>query len=204
MRTRSLLASALRSLLLAPLLLISCTAKEAATPDLTFDQRLQNPLFAERYWDELTDRMANLRIQNDPSMKDERTAAIADRTREDAAALSTLARQKRLEGLFGLFVTVKEQTDGFALLHEGTLYLSSEFATYPGPSLTLFLIPEIDPRDVQDFPNEHSVSLGLLQSPYGAQTYLLPEAHRNNPLLRTVVLWDAKLNRMYGFAQLAR
>lgn len=192
------------SLLLAAITLtLAACGTPPATPDLTLDQRLQNPLFAERYWDEMAERMANLTIQNEPVMSDASKAAIADRAREGAVELSQLARQKRNNGLFGAFMTMKELTEGYALLLDRTLYISSTFATYPGPSLHLFLTTDVDPRDVPDFPNANALNLGLLQSPYGAQSYKLPESVED-PGYRTAVLWDTKLGRLYSFAQLAK
>ena len=203
MRLQSLQPTIFASLLL-PLALAAC-AQPAATPDLTFDQRMRNPLFAERYWDEMADRMANLQISKDPLMENADKAAIADRARQSAIELSQLSRQKRLEGIFGGFVTVNEATEGYALLVDRTLYLSTTFTTYPGPSLYLFLSPDVDPRE-SDFPNDNTLALGALQSPYGAQSYTLPalKEGEEDPGYRTVVLWDTKLERLYGFAQLSK
>jgi hypothetical protein len=190
------------SLLILPLLLAACTDAPAPTLDQTLNDRLQNPLFAERYWDEMADTMGNLRINNDPLIQDADKAAIADRQRESAVELSRLARQKRSNGLFGGFIRAQESVEGFALLAGNMLYLSSDFSVVPGPSQYLYLTTDVDPRDVT-FPNDNALNVGALHSTYGAQTYVLPDGAQEQGY-RTLVLWDAKLERMYGFAQLAQ
>ena len=90
------------SLLLAPLLLLTaCQGIPPARSDIKLDERLRNPLFAERYWDDMADTMANMVIKKDPVIKDDIKASIADHARKSAVELSQLAQNKRHEGLFG-------------------------------------------------------------------------------------------------------
>ena len=60
----------------------------------------------------------------------------------------------------------------------------------------------VDPRDVV-FPDITSIDLGRIDYPYGAMSlpvHAKADAAKN---LRSVVLWDAKLKRLHGFAQLS-
>ena len=65
----------------------------------------------------------------------------------------------------------------------------------------LFLSESVDPRDIE-FPDDSSVDLGPILSPYGAQRYAVPTTDPPQRY-RTAVLWDMKLERLYGFAQLS-
>jgi len=169
---------------------------------LTLETRLQNPLFAERYAETMVDLMVELEIQSDPLLEDESKKKIVDDTRRKWLKIGRDARKKQREGTAGHFIGTKEYTQGEALYVDNTLYLSTLFEAAPGPSLHLFLTAVVDPRDVE-FPDETGIDLGRLESPYGAQQYNVPPVE--NPLLyRTVVLWDTKLERMYGFAQLGK
>ncbi len=172
----------------------------AATVSL--NDHMRNPLYAQRYWDELVDRMANMQIQNDPALKDADFAAEVDEIKRDALKASQDNRLRIRDGLQGSFITTKEETDGIALLLGNTLYLDTTFASYPGPKLHIYLTEAVDPRDVQ-FPDPTSLDLGELQNPYGDQEYVLPETSKNKAY-RTVVLYDARLKRLYAFAQLAQ
>lgn len=193
MRTAHLL------LLLPALLLAGCGVQTTA---LTLQDHLQNPLYAERYWDELVDRMANLQIQNDPILEDDALATLVEETKRDALENSQRIRTHIREGARGAFLTINEQVDGYALLLDDTLWLDSTFAAYPGPSLHLYLSEIVDPRDAV-FPDASSLDMGILQNLYGAQKYVLPE-EKENESYRTAVLWDTQLHRLYAFAQLAK
>ena len=182
--------------LLVPL--ASCTTKN----QLTLEQSLKNPLFAERYGNEMTDRMTELEIQHDPLLKEGRKGKYAMDAKEQALTLGDAATKKRHEGTYGSFVTVKEETDGSVLFVDSMLYLSPNFATYPGPSLHLFITTIVDPRNVQ-FPDGTAIDLGRLESPYGAGQYAVPKNAKQGAY-RTVVLWDTRLERVYSFAQLSR
>jgi len=182
-------------------LLTGCAA--TAGPSVATQARLGNPLVAERYWDEMVDRMATLQIGSDPLLADAKKAKVVEDTKRDALQRSQQEREKVRLGISGDFIAVAELTEGRALLLDGTLFLGSTFTAYPGPTLRLYLTEATDPRDGV-FPDPTSVDLGALQTPYGAQEYLLPEEHQDNDALRTVVLWDRRLGRMHAFAQLGK
>ncbi len=76
----------------------------------------------------------------------------------------------------------------------------------PGPEVYVMISTILDPRSESGasiFPDASAVNLGRLQTPYGAQTYVIPEASKDT-VFRTVVLWDKRLERVMGFAQLAQ
>ena len=81
------------------------------------------------------------------------------------------------------------------MLHFGTKFESS-----PGVSLRVYLTTVVDPRDVV-FPDDTALDLGTLKNAFSAQSYNVPEVE-NPKLYRTAVIWDTKLDRLYGFAQL--
>ncbi|TSC57795.1 MAG: hypothetical protein Greene041619_960 [Candidatus Peregrinibacteria bacterium Greene0416_19] len=182
------------------LALTACGETVNMAPQLR--QRLDNPLFAERYWAELTDRLVSIQVNDKSLSADEARRRLVDSLRIEALKNSQAQTAKRREGLLGRFVMVSDETDGLALLLADTLHLSPEFVTYPGPELRLYLSNANDPRDVS-FPDPSARDLGLLQSPYGAQSYTAPAAEADAPY-RTAVLYDRKLRRMYGFAQLGK
>ena len=189
----------LLSFALLPILLAGCTSSNSSGPNL--EAHLLNPLYAERYYDNLVDRIVELEIQKDPILENERKKKIADETRRKALAGAQEAQKKQREGPRGFFIGVQEYAQGETLYLGDTLYLSTTFETDPGPSLHLYLSTIVDPRDTE-FPDETTFDLGRLESPYGVQQYAVPEVE--DPLLyRTAVLWDTKLERLYGFAQLS-
>ena len=168
---------------------------------MTLDDHMRNPLYAQRYWDELVDRMTNMQIHNDPALKDAAYAADVDKIKHDALKASQDNRLLFREGVQGSFLSMKEETNGLALLLNGTLYLDTTFVSYPGPDLRIYLTEAVDPRDVE-FPDETSLDLGKIQNLYGAQEYALPEENKLTKY-RTAVLWDKELKRLYAFAQLS-
>ncbi len=186
-------------LLLPLLVLAGCASKP---PQLTLEEALLNPLFAEQYYDMLVDLIVELEIKKDPLLEDKRKKATADEARRDALAKAKEATKVQREGTMGGFVPAKEFAKGEVLYRENRLFLGSTFETSPGPSLHLFLSTVVDPRDTA-FPDDTSIDLGRLESAFGAQQYSVPPM--DNPLLyRTVVLFDTKFERIYGFAQLSK
>lgn len=189
------------SIALFAVLLTACSAAgPRAGEDL--QDKLSNPLYAERYYDELVDLMVNLEIQNDPLTDDESTKAIIDKNRVEGLKLAREANQKQNEGLSGMIVSDGEYAFGEALLLNDTLFLSPTFETVPGPDLHVYLTKIVDPRD-GTFPDETAVELGTLKDAYGEQRYSAPV----NPEgieegYRTFVLWDVQMKRVFGFAQL--
>jgi len=171
----------------------------------TLEEHLKNPLFAERYYEDLVGRMTEIQIRNpDLSEKDKDLASVVEKTKNDALEAAKAEARKRMQGMSGRFIELEEATQGFSLLRENTFYLSSDFVTYPGPSLHMYLTAVVDPRDVT-FPDATAIDLGLISSPYGHQSYSVPQvADSGSGALRTAVLYDTTLKRVYGFAQLAR
>ena len=162
----------------------------------------ENPLTASRYGDELADAMANLVIQNDDAAKNPAMRKIIDAEIARGKKMGTDARMKQDEGMKGGIIAVKEEAAGYVLYVDDTLYLPSDFTTKPGPDLHVYLTVAVDPRDVA-FPDKTAMDLGEVQNVYGAQRYEVK--HQENPMLyRTFVLFDTKLKRIYGFAQLSK
>lgn len=191
-----------RSLLFAlPLLLtLSACGRPAISADT--EAHMRNPLFAQRYWAELVDRMTMLQIQKDPLLEDAGVASAVESSKQAALAEERKADALVRDGMNGVFISMKEATEGQVLLQGGTLWLGSTFMSYPGPNLRLYLTEAVDPRDVE-FPDPTALDLGLLTSPYADQEYTLPDESKDKPF-RTAVLWDAELGRLYALAQLAK
>lgn len=188
--------------LLCPLLLTACTGNgTAVVTSPRWEDLLKNPLYAERYWDDLTDRVTDMQMREKDALKDPRMVALLDEVRRNALSRAQEAAAKKREGTTGQFAGIAADTLGWALLTKDALYLSSDFLTYPGPSLKIYLTTVVDPRNAA-FPDRTSIEVGRLESPYGAQQYALPPAARAAKGLRTVVLYDGKLQRIYAFAQL--
>ena len=165
----------------------------------TLEQKLANPLFAEYYFDDLVERMVELDIQNDPVLKDARKKSLVDEIRRDGLQRAKEATKKQLEGSAGSFVPADGYAQGEVLAVDGRLYLHPQFLTVPSPSLHIFISNALDPRD-GTFPDESAQDLGLLLSPYAEQDYAMPA---NDKPFRTAVLWDTKLEKLIGFAQLS-
>jgi hypothetical protein len=180
-------------------LLAACNA-----PHMTsIDQELQNPLTASRYGDELADGMANIIIQDDPILKEDGVREKIENEIRRGKEISADAQDKQSEGVMGGILPMGADSTGYALYVDGTLFLSSDFSTTPGPSLHVYLTNAIDPRDVE-FPDESALDLGEIQSAFGAQQYEVPEQKEGAEPLRTFVLFDKTLKRIYGFAQLSK
>ncbi len=183
---------------LATLSLSAC-GSQAGT---TIAEENQNPLVASRYGDELADSMANLVIQNDEIIKDPIARSAIDAQITFGKQLGTDARQVQAQGMKGTLIPIKMEMAGDALYVSDMLFLASDFSTKPGPELHVLLSTAVDPRDIA-FPDPSVIDLGVIQSIYGAQQYRVP--HQKNPMLyRTLVLFDRKLSRIYGFAQLSK
>ena len=183
----------------ASLALLSACSGTAQT---SIEEQNRNPLTASRYGDELADSMANMVIQEDPVSKDPVTRKIIDAEIERGKTIGDDARMKHQEGMRGGFVEIKAEVMGYVLYVDDTVYFSLEFLSEPGADLRVLHTTVVDPRDVA-FPDPTSIDLGPLQSVYGAQQYSVP--HQEKPeLYRTVVIFDKKLKRIYGFVQLSK
>lgn len=187
----------------APLSLLSLllAACGAAPPAATLEQHLRNPLYAEQYWSDMTQLMVDLLTNDETTTKDPARRKLVDGLRLRALAKIQEQMKTRRDGMLGNFVPVKHDARGLALLAEDTLYLSPDFSVFPTPSQQLYITAAVDPRDAP-FPDDTSKELGRLESPYGAQAYRVPPQDKGEPPYRTVVIWDTKLERIFGFAQL--
>lgn len=162
----------------------------------------RNPLFTERYYEELVESMVNLSLYHHPLLKEPKKQNAVDRARRTALQRSMEAEKTQHEGMRGAFIPMEEYTKGIALLVGEYLYFSTDFVATPGPSLHLYLSTVVDPRD-DSFPDATAIDLGPLQNPYGAQEYRV-SLRENLPLYRTVALWDTSLEYLHSFAQLSK
>lgn len=190
------------ALLAFSLLLVSCAQKTVSPRAVPLQERLANPLFAERYWYDRAEHMADFFRQKSALTKDPVKSAVIEDLRTTALSQLQVARGRKAEGVSATFISGGDPVQGTALLTDTTLFLGPDFLTYPAPALHVYLTAMVDPRD-GTFPDRTTVDLGSLQSPYGEQEYGLPSSPAD-PQLRTVVLYDATLERLYGFAQLSR
>ncbi len=189
--------TSLFAVLTATLLLSACNSHR--TTDIATE--IVNPLTASRYGDELADRLADLIIESDPVIQEPGMADYVTGKISDAKSIAAEARLLQDRGMMGALIGEKQSVIGYALYVDDVLYFSSDFETDPGPSLHVFLSTVVDPRDAT-FPDETAIDLGEIQTPYGPTAYDVP--HQEEPeLLRTLVLFDTKLERLYGFSQLS-
>ena len=194
------------ALLALPLLLAACSGAGMPTRDASKNDNLKNPLYAEFYYDDLTETMVSLALRQDPLLEDPDVRAVVDRTRTRSLEHAKLAVKAQNKGFRGGFIGDRDLVTGDALLLDEVLYLGPSFNSAPGPALTLYLTRAIDPRDVE-FPDETAVRLGEVKNQYGAHSYAVPGGANetaSGSMLRTVVLWDDDLKMLYGFAQLER
>lgn len=171
--------------------------------DVSLQDQLRNPLYAEFYYDDLTEQMITLALEDHPVMEDAAKRAIVDRTRTRSLEHAALANKAQDKGRGGAFISSDNLVFGDALLLDGILYFGPTFDAAPGPSQSLYLTTVIDPRDVT-FPDPTAVRIGGPKNQYGAQAFdvskLAPATGTGT--FRTVVLWDEELELVYGFAQL--
>lgn len=179
------------------LILAGCTS---TATNVTTQQALQNPLFAERYAEEILDRFTTLEINLSPEFEDEAMRAAIEDERTKWRKIAREASSKRADGRYGSFnrVTETDYVVGGVLLHNNTVYLSTDFEAYPSPQLGLYFSTAVDPREI-DFPAEGSEKFATIDVPYGMQSFAVSTVPEG---LRTVVLYDELLGRIVGFAQL--
>ena len=189
----------LSTLTLSTLLLAGCSAEPN---EMSLEQRLENPLYAERYAEEIVDRMVEYKIQNDPLLEDKQKAALIEETRKKWLEVGRDARTKQREGFTGFLISINEPAKGELPYRENILYTDTTFDVAPGPDLHFYMTTVVDPRDTE-FPDETAIDLGQFRSSYGAQKYSVPPVE-DPQLYRTVVLWDNALERLYGFAQISK
>ena len=192
------------ALALALALLTSCTSVSTGPLALPLQERLRNPLVAERYWAEMAEHMADFARRDDVIAKDPVKATIIEAERTRALQRVAQARTVKKEGTSGMMLAIHpfEDAEGEVLLRSTTLFFGTTFLTAPNPSVSVLLTTVVDPRDVR-FPDKTSVNLGELQTAYGAQQYEIPDG-KGNGNFRTAVLYDTRLDRVVGFAQLSK
>jgi len=192
----------MKKTLCASLALLALTACQSTSnsQEHTLNYLLENPLYAERYAESMVDTMVNLEIYNDPTIEDENKRKIADTAKEKWLKIAQEARKEQRKGAKGQFIPAQEYAAGEVLYLNDTIFLAPDFDSSVGPSMHFFLTTVVDPRDVE-FPDETAMDIGEIQSNLGTGRYSVPTVE-NPKSFRTLVLWDTKLERIYGFAQL--
>ncbi len=158
---------------------------------------VENPLYAEYFYDNLIEQIVDLQIQKDPGLEGS-AGTDAEKMKADALAKTQEVKQRQLRGKTGTFLPIKEEAVGKVLIETDAAWTGPEFFVTPGIELHLYLSTALDPRDVP-FPGPDDLDLGIA-SPFGAQKLSVPAGRTGD--WRTAVLWDAKLHRLHGFAQL--
>jgi hypothetical protein len=173
------------------------------THDAALQDQLRNPLYAEYYYDDLTEFMVDLALQEDPILTEPSVRDTVDRARTRGLQHAALAVRAQEKGKRGSFISDRGLTSGEALLLDSVLYFGPTFDSPPGPSLSVYLTTTIDPRD-GEFPDATAVRVGELKNQYGAQSFAVPMPRSGSgDTLRTAVLWDDELGLLFGFAQLS-
>lgn len=165
---------------------------------------LENPLYAEYYFNDFAERMANIEIQKDDPLNkaildDERLLSALREAKDDALAKGSAAKKMRDKGGVGTLVPVAEFPAGNVMVLGSMLYTDPAFSVPPGPDLHFVLTTMVDPRE-GEFPDPESASVGIVQN-YGASAYAVP-APPEGKQWRSVAVYDKTLRRLYAFAQL--
>lgn len=189
--------------LIAPLLLVACNSNNDLQAQ-SRDTLLKNPLYLELYSEQLVDTMVNLEVYGDPLIEDEAKKKIADTTKEYWLAESKKARKAQRQSSKGELITMKEYVTGEVMFTKdgSAVHFGPTFTSTPGPSVHAFISSTIDPRDVE-FPDPTAIDLGEILIPYGAQSFYPEQRIVDAMKYRTIVIWDTKLERLYGFAQIS-
>lgn len=188
--------------LLLSLALVGCSSAGQAT----LDQHLQNPLFAEQYWGDYAQRLADIEIYKDlphnkEIVEDTKRLASLRSLKEEALSKHRAATKTRDRAATAMMTTLSELSQGEVMLVDNVLYTDPLFDTPPGPDLHMYVSEITDPRDVE-FPDPTAIDLGVVYQPYGAGAYPIPERPSDAKRLYTVILYDKELKRLYAFAQL--
>lgn len=190
-------------LTLTSLLLLSACAQQqssVALANIEPADYLQNPLYAEAYYDALVENMVNITVENGPLAKDPRTKDIMDKFRTNGQEFADKAELKQEEGLHGFIQSDNEHTKGEVLVLDGMLYIGPFFEIEPGPDVHVYLTEEVLATN-ETFPDASAMDLGTVKTMVGAQQYTIDPA-KALKAPRTVVFFDRRLKDVYGFAQL--
>lgn len=162
-----------------------------------------NPLAREQVAANATRVMVGMLVNERESLRQNDLFDEVDALRLEWGKKEEEAMKDRKNGLLGSFIPVSQEAFGRILVRpaEGIIFTSTAFSVDPGPQLRLFATKSVDPRG-KEFPDADSVDLGVVPFPYGPQTFRFrPNLWQEGML--TLVLYDTKLERMYGFAQLS-
>ncbi len=191
----------MRTLRLLPclLLLAACSGN---TPSLS--KNLENPLYAEYYYNDLASTLANIEILKDRKdnaelLKDTAVVDVMHEAKDSATAAAAAARKIRDKAAVGDFIPASESEQGLIMLLGDMFYTGPSFNSPPGPSLHFYISNVLDPREGV-FPDPTAIDIGAVEQPYGAAAYPLPSSVKGR--YKTVVLYDTVLKRVFGFAQL--
>jgi hypothetical protein len=175
------------------LILTACSSSAA----ITLETHLQNPLYAEQYYDAQVENMVNMIIASgallqDPAVKD----AIND-TRLEGLRMAKEATDMQDQGAMGQIMSDTRSAQGEVLLLDGVVYTGPDFRVIPGIDLHAYLSTVVDPRDGV-FPDETALHLGPVKNHFGDAVY----AGADVDGAYTFVLYDRSTKQLVGFAQL--
>ncbi len=186
--------------IVSALLLLSACAKSTGVAQVELLDRLRNPLFAYTYYQDRTQHMVSMIINQDPALKDPAIRSAIEDAQKRSVEAAREADARRKSALGGNFVRGSDYVVGHVILLDGVVYMGPDLDVPPGVATHVYLSKALDPRDAE-FPDPTAVDLGILQSHIGDQAYVAPASEADKPWM-TVVLYDAPLKRVVGFAQL--
>lgn len=193
--------SSIACLALLPLILAGCSSNVQSMDVRNYYN--QNPLAREETETAFGQVMVNMIVGEKAELQKNDLFNEVDRMRLEAGKRIEEATKERKNGLLGQFVPHKQRTAGFVLLRpkEGVIFTGTTFESDPGPDLHLYGSTVQDPRS-EAFPDTEAKDLGTMGFTYGALTMHFDPKLWNNDF-RTLILYDKKLKRVYGFAQLS-
>src|SRR5665213_2633715 len=119
------------------LFLAACSGSGSGNTSLS--ERLQNPLYAQKYYEDLVTHMVSLQIHDDPILKNSAAKSAIDHARADGVQRAQDAAKMKDQGPHGTFISDGDEVQGSVLIANGMLYLGPDFFMAPGPSTHLFL-----------------------------------------------------------------
>jgi hypothetical protein len=173
---------------LAPLFLLTACSSSAA---ITLESHLQNPLFAEQYYDAQVENMVNMIIASGSMLQDPTIKEAVNATRLEGLRLAKEATNTQATGAEGVIMSDTQSAIGEVLLLDGNLYLGPDFRVVPGINLHVYLSKVVDPREGV-FPDETA------RNTFGDAIYTgadLEDAY-------TFILYDKGTKQVVGFSQL--